>query len=273
MGLILEARDLSFAYPGGRTIFSGLDLTAAAGEIVCILGPNGTGKSTLVKCLAGLYRPLAGSLSLAGREAGTLGRAAVARIAAYVPQLHQGVFAFSVFEVVLMGRAPHLGFFGAPGRRDREVADRAIAALGIEHLAGKPYTDLSGGERQLVLFARILAQEPRLLLLDEPTSHLDFGNQVQVLALIRRLADQGLAVIMTSHFPDHAFLTSRTVAVMAGGRFMAVGRPGEVVTEERLAAVYGVDVRIVNLDGYGTVCVPLLPEARESPLNLARRSA
>ena len=268
MGLILEASDLAFSYGGGPTIFSGLNLTAGAGEIVCILGPNGTGKSTLIKCLAGLNRPTAGRVRLAGKDSSALSRAAIARVAAYVPQLHQGVFAFSVFEVVLLGRAPHLGFFGAPGRRDREAAQLAIAALGIEHLADKAYTELSGGERQLVLFARILAQEPKLLLLDEPTSHLDFGNQIQVLALISRLADQGLAVVMTSHFPDHAFLTSRTVAVMAGGRFVAVGKPAEVVTEERLAEVYGVNVRIATLPGYGTVCVPLLPEACDGPFPL-----
>lgn len=264
MGVILETAGLGFRYARRKDdVFTNIDMRIDAGEVFCILGPNGIGKSTLLKCLAGIQHATSGRVSLLGRDLAAYSRSEAARVIAYVPQMHQGAFAFSVFDAVLMGRAPHVGAFSAPNARDRRIAAEAIEAMGIGHLADKPYTEISGGERQLVLFARILAQEPQLLLLDEPTSHLDFGNQVQVLALVQELAAKGMAVVMTSHFPDHAFLVSHHAAIMTAGGFAAQGAPKDVVTEASLSTAYGAAVRLFDLDGYGRICVPLLPDMDE----------
>ncbi len=265
MGVTLEARGASYAYPGagtgartgGKPVFSGLDLAAVPGEVFSILGPNGAGKSTLLACLAGLRPVSAGKILLAGRDLTSYPRAEAARIMAFAPQAHQAVFAFTALDVVLMGRAPHLGLFASPGRKDRDIAHEALAAMGVDHLADTPYTETSGGQRQLILFARILAQKPRILLLDEPTSHLDFGNQIQTLVLIRKLADQGMAVIMTTHFPGHAFFADGRAAILSGGRFTATGRPREALTEKALSAAYGVAVRLADVPGCGRICAPL----------------
>ncbi|WP_027184658.1 ABC transporter ATP-binding protein [Desulfovibrio inopinatus] len=261
MGVIMEAQNIGFGYDGSQDrVFDRLSFAIHPGDVFCILGPNGTGKSTLLKCLAGIEPVSSGHVVLQNRNIATLSRAETARIIAYVPQSHQSLFAFTVFDVVVMGRAPHIGVLSSPSQKDYEIADKAITAMGITHLRDKQYTNISGGERQLVLFARILAQEPKVLLLDEPTSHLDFGNQVQVLALVKQLAERGIAVIMTTHFPDHAFLVGHETAIMASGRFMVQGPPHEVVTASRLSDVYAAEVRLVDIEGYGRICVPLLPD-------------
>jgi len=262
MGVNLAALGASYAYPGAPPesppVFSGIDMEAKPGEVFSILGKNGAGKSTLLACLAGL-RPLrSGKVLVNGRDMAALARGEIARTIAYAPQAHQAVFAFTALEAVLMGRAPHLGYFASPGRRDREIALESLRAMGVDHLADKPYTETSGGERQLILFARILAQEPQILLLDEPTSHLDFGNQVQTLERIRKLADQGMAVVMTTHFPGHAFLARGRAAILSGGRFTAMGKPEEALTEETLREAYGVPVRLADIPGCGRVCAPRL---------------
>jgi len=167
------------------------------------------------------------------------------------------VFPFPVREFVLMGRAPHLELFSSPCKDDYAKADEAIDLVGIHKIADKPVNEISGGEYQLAMIARALAQEPEVLLLDEPTSHLDFGNQIRVLEIIDRLASNGLSVIMSSHFPDHAFLTSNNVAIMQHGSFIAYGLAEDVVTEENLKETYGVDVSITySRDVERHVCVP-----------------
>ncbi len=260
MGVILQVDGLGFRYgKSTEPVFADLDMQIKQGEVFCILGPNGIGKSTLLKCLAGIELASSGNVRLLERNLSDYSRSQAARVIAYVPQMHQGAFAFTVFDAVLMGRAPHVGPFSAPSANDRRIAQEVIESMGIGHLADKPYTEISGGERQLVLFARILAQEPQLLLLDEPTSHLDFGNQVQVLALVQQLAERGMAVVMTSHFPDHAFLVSHQAAIMTNGGFEIQGDPRDVITEARLTAAYGAAVKLYDLDGYGRVCVPMLP--------------
>ncbi len=258
---MIKAANLAFRYSRTSSwVFQQADLEVSSGQVLCILGPNGIGKSTLLKCLAGLHRPQTGSIRLAGRQLDQMSRAAIARLVAYVPQFHSPVFAFSVEQVVLMGRAAHLGAFSTPGPEDNEKARSALTELGIGHLASRPYTELSGGERQLVMFARVLAQEARILLLDEPTSHLDFGNQAKVLALIRDLARRGMAVVMTSHFPDHAYWIAEQAAVLHGGRLSSPGIPQEVVTGQKLQEIYGIKVRLFQQDGR-TICTPILPES------------
>ena len=256
MAVALEARGLGYGYPG-RAVGRGLELALAAGEVLCVLGPNGGGKTTLFRTLLGLLEAQAGEVRIEGAPLGALPRAEVARRMGYVPQGSVAQFAFTVRDAVLMGRTAHVGLFAAPGAADRAAADAAIATLGIAALADRVITELSGGERQLAMIARALAQGARVLVLDEPTASLDFGNQVRVLREIRRLAAEGYAVVFSSHDPSHAFLAAGRVLLLARGGMLRQGAPGEVITAENLRAVYGVEVRVATLDG-ARVCLPVL---------------
>ena len=239
--------------------FTGIDFTLQRGEIFCILGPNGCGKTTLLKCLAGIFPLDNGTIALSDQTTTATGIGAMSKFIGYVPQQHQPIFPFSVFDVVLAGRAPHLQVWQSPGAADREIAEVAIESLGIAHLQNKLYTHISGGERQLVIFARALAQQPKLLLLDEPASHLDFGNQIRVLHLIDKLAADGMPIIMTTHFPNHAFSVATRVALMKHGRFLETGTSEQVVTEANMEKVYGVKVRVLDIESMDNrkICVPL----------------
>lgn len=257
----LEARALAYGYRGhpvGRDVSLVLD----AGEVLCLLGPNGGGKTTLFKTLLGLIPRQGGEILLDGRDLATLERRAVARAVAYVPQAGTGYFPFSVREVVLMGRTAHLPAFGVPSRRDLDAAEAAIERLGLAHLADAAFTRISGGERQLALIARALAQDTRLLVMDEPTASLDFGNQVKVLAQVLALARSGIGILLSTHDPDHAFLCGDRVALLHHGTLAALGPPQHVLTPAALRAAYGVDVRIETIVSPGhparQVCVPAL---------------
>ncbi len=256
----LTVSDARFHYDSdGTSGFRNVTFSLEDGEVMSILGPNGCGKTTLLKCLNRLIKLGAGSVALNGRNLSRLPRAEIARCIGYVPQLHQPVFPFRVLDTVVLGRAPHLGLLASPGRDDIKIAEESLDTMGIYHLRDKPYTQLSGGERQLVIFARVLAQHPSLLLLDEPTSHLDFGNQVRLLRIVDRLAATGLPIIMTSHFPDHAFLVSSKVALMKQGEFIGMGTPDAVITDTNLEQVYDIQVKVVNVDSgvNRKVCVPV----------------
>jgi iron complex transport system ATP-binding protein len=256
--MILDVNNIGYSYPGSGPVFSGISFSLEEKEILCILGPNGIGKSTLIRCLANLYQPGSGSICLRGKEMSALKQVDVAKVIGYVPQAHEIIFPFSVREFVLMGRAPHLAAFSSPKKDDYRKADEKIGLVGIEKIADKPVNEISGGEFQLAMIARALTQEPSILLLDEPTSHLDFGNQIRVLDIIDQLAEDGLAVIMSSHFPDHAFLSSTKVAIMQNGAFMAYGDAGEVITEENLMRTYGIVVKVEYSGNAGRqVCIPL----------------
>jgi iron complex transport system ATP-binding protein len=254
----LEARELGFGYPG-RAIGRGAAFTLDAGEVVCLLGPNGCGKTTLFKTLLGLLVPQAGAVLIDGQDLALWSRERRARSLAYVPQAHTSFFPFSVLDTVLMGRTAHLGLFAVPSARDREAALAALDGLHIGALAAADYTRISGGQRQLVLVARALAQEARCMVMDEPTASLDFGNQVMVLARIRALSARGIGVIMSTHAPDHAFACADRVLLMQDGRILAEGEPEAVLTPERLRAVYGVEVCISRIPGLDRpVCAPKL---------------
>jgi iron complex transport system ATP-binding protein len=245
----IRLQGATFSY-GEHQVFHGLDLEAGHGDIVCLLGPNGCGKTTLLYCMSGLQRLQSGKVWLGGRDIASLGEVERARTLGFVFQEHHILFPYTVLDVVRMGRAPHLGLFEMPTQRDTEIADAALETVGMEALRLKRYTEISGGERQLALIARALAQEPSVLLLDEPTSHLDFGNQILVLETIARLTqERGLSVLMATHVPDHALFIASQVAMMKDGRFLAVGAPQEVVTEQNLHALYGIGVKIVSVAG------------------------
>ena len=240
----LEARDLSYGYDG-TPVGEGVDLDLAGGEIVCLLGPNGGGKTTLFRTLLGVLPPIAGEVKAAGRPLSGWSRRDLARLLGYVPQAHAGLFAFTVEDVVLMGRTARRGLFAAPSRRDRDAARSALERLGIDRLASRVYTQISGGERQLTLIARALAQEVEVLILDEPTASLDFGNQLRVLAEVRRLRDAGIGVLMSTHQPAHALAVADRIALLKSGRVVAQGPPRETATPERLARLYGADLEVV----------------------------
>ena len=253
----LEVESLSYGYPG-HPVGHGISFTVAAGEVLCVLGRNGEGKSTLFKTVLGLLPPRAGTLRVDGEPVVGWNPRRRALNFGYVPQNSGGTFPFTVAELVLMGRTAHRGPFAAPSAADREAAREAIALLGIAHLAEREWLHVSGGERQLALVARALAQNPRILVLDEPTASLDFGNQVRVLDAVRGLAEaRALSVLLSTHHPEQAFACADRVAVLAGGELLRIGLPAEVVTPETLRACYAVDVAVLPVaDDRYRVCVP-----------------
>jgi len=252
----LAARALVFGY-GATAIGRDVDIDVRAGEVLCLLGPNGSGKTTLFKTLLGLLPPLAGRVLLDGLPMAELSRQDVARRVAYVPQAHSAQFPFRVIDMVVMGRTAHLGLFAAPTQQDRQRAEEALALLGIADLAEREYTRISGGQRQLALVARALVQDAPAIVMDEPTANLDFGNQVIVLSEVKRLAARGLAVLLSTHDPDHAFSIASRVALLDAGRFLDQGSPQAVLTPDRLKVVYGVDVTVDRLPSGQTVCSPV----------------
>jgi iron complex transport system ATP-binding protein len=242
---LVQLHEASFRY-GERTILRDLNLDVHRGEILSVLGPNGCGKTTLLRCIAGALTPSHGSVRVGGREVGSLAAPARARRIGFLFQDHTASFPFAIHDVVLMGRAPHLGFFGFPGPRDRALAEKALERVGMLHLKDQPYTRVSGGERQLVLLARILVQEPDLILLDEPTAHLDLRNQVLTLRMVRSLAADGMTMIMTTHDPNHSLWFGGRAALMKAGRFVAVGPAQNVMTEATLTSTYDVAVTVFS---------------------------
>ncbi len=242
----LSTDRLTFAYRPGRDVLSEVTLSLRPGEVLFVLGANGSGKTTLLECLAGLRPPRRGRVLLGGEPADALSPGARARRVGLVPQIHEPIFDYTVGDVVLMGRAPHLGLFARPGRRDRQAVDRALAAVGLSGLRDRVYTEISGGERQLALIARGLAQGAACLLMDEPAAHLDPHHQFGVFAAVAGLADDGFAFVVTSHQPNHALLYADRVAFLVDGRIEVQGTPEEAVTEETLASAYGIDFELVR---------------------------
>lgn len=261
--MFLSTTDLAFGYrrtPVGRDV----TLSVARGEVLCLLGPNGCGKTTLFKTMLGLLPAQGGRLELEGRAVASFSRAEFARRVGYVPQAHAVTFPFRVIEMVLMGRASRIDTFATPSQKDHAAARGALETLGIARLGDRLFTEISGGERQMALIARALAQEPDMLVMDEPTASLDFGNQARVLEKIRALSAAGLAIVLSTHDPGHAFACADRVALMKQGRIVALGTPEEVVTAQTLKNLYGVDVAVAFLEAAGRhVCAPTLPRPTE----------
>lgn len=237
MSTAIQANGLVIGHQG-HAISKPLDFALGTREILCVLGPNGCGKSTLFKTLIGLLPAINGELNILGTPMQQWTRRTFARRVGYVPQAQEGMFPFTVEEMVLMGRTAHLGRFSVPGKSDRHIANRCLEQLNIAHLRDNPYTRISGGERQLTLIARALAQEPELLVMDEPTASLDFGNQIRVLDHIQQLGHQGIAILISTHQPDHALQIADRVALFRDGTIHHLGVPSETITAGRLAWLY-----------------------------------
>lgn len=254
--MMISIRSLYFKHKGiQEDILKGISFNAEKGSITTILGPNGSGKTTLFKCIAGLWKYYQGEIYFDGKPIDKLSFRKRARIFSLVPQEHEPPFPYSVFDVVLMGRASYVSVFSSPGKRDYEMTESALKIVGIEQLRYKPYTKISGGERQLTLIARALAQDTPVMLLDEPTSHLDFRNQINVLKKIREIVrDRALVVIMTLHDPNLAGLFSDKVVVINSGTKIAEGKPDEIITEKLIKNVYDVEVRKSNINGQSMIC-------------------
>ncbi|MDY5137654.1 ABC transporter ATP-binding protein [Actinotignum timonense] len=239
---MLKADNLGHHYRGGPWLFRGVELEARPGEVLTVLGPNARGKTTLLTCLAGVRTPVEGTV----HSDGPIG---------YVPQSHAANHQFTVHDMVLMGRARTMRVFASPSAADSEAAWEALERVGIAHLGGATYAELSGGQRQLTLIARALVATPSTLILDEPTSALDLRNQRRVLTIIRTLAAEGLAIIMTTHDPAHAFLTSRTTLVMDADD-LSIGETARQLTETRLSTLYRTPIRVRDVPvDRGSQCV------------------
>ncbi|MDY0341082.1 MAG: ABC transporter ATP-binding protein [Coriobacteriia bacterium] len=259
--MMLDVCDLRCGY-GKTEVIHGASLTVERGEFVCVIGANGCGKTTLLKALLGVLKPTGGSITIDGKDVTTMHEKEVARHLAYIPQAHIPPFPFTVADMVLLGRTPYINRLSVVSDRDRMVAYRALRLLSIEHLGSRIYTQLSGGQEQLVLIARALAQEPDILIMDEPTASLDFGNQQMVLSRMSALAAMGMSLLMVTHSPDHALLCADRVLVMDEGEIVGDGPPEEVITSESLCRIYKSNARVLDVEvapgQRASVCVPLI---------------
>lgn len=252
----VEVRNLSFHY-GQRQILDQINFKAEKGQLYSVIGPNGVGKSTLFQCVLGLKDTYKGAILLAGQDLKAMTINDIAKQIAFIPQSHYPSFDFTVMEMVLMGTTVQVSPFSRPGKNQIKLVDQALERIGIAHLSGRSYTRISGGERQLVLLARALVQATDVLLLDEPTANLDYGNQVRVMTQIKSLTQEGYTVIQSTHHPDQTFLFSDQVLAMKEGRIIASGDPERVLTEELIHTLYATEVNIQSLyDNKVRVCIP-----------------
>lgn len=255
--IVYEVRNISFSYPGyAKKVLDGASLMLRRGEVLCILGPNGAGKTTLLNCMAGLLTPDSGEIILCGKPLSGMKEKEIASLAGLVPQLHNPVFDYSVRDFVLMGRAPHTGLFSHPSEEEEKQVSDVLESMGLAHLADKSYLDISGGERQQLLIARAIVQEPEVVLFDEPTAHLDYGNQHRVLKRVKQMAVEGYSVVITTHNPDHALLLADKAAIVRRDGTVTQGDSSEILTEQMLSEVYGMDIMIRYIEELGrTACL------------------
>ena len=226
-------RNVSFATQGG--------------DFLSILGPNGVGKSTLFRCILGLLKPSSGSILLDGKPIAQYSSVQLARHIAYIPQSHNPMFNFSVQDMVLMGTTAQMGQFSLPRQEQQEQVACALERLGIAHLRDRGYGSISGGERQLALIARGIAQKAKILVLDEPCANLDFGNRIRVMQTLQNLVQDGYCVVQSTHDPDQAYLYSTRILALQGGQVLACGEPKEVYTSQLVSSLYGVEVEVCQV--------------------------
>jgi len=254
---VISVSDLRFSY-GVDFGLRDISLTVERGNVTTLLGPNGCGKTTLLKCVNALLTPEEGMVKINDGDVFKMSRGELARLVGFVPQSHIPSFPYSVGDVVLMGRVSRMSMFQQPSRLDYAKAENAIETVGLSALKDRPYTQISGGERQLSLIARAIAQEPAALLLDEPTAHLDFKNQFMVPQMVRKVAkERGMAVVMSLHDPNQAMLFSDIIALISSGRLVSIGKPEEVISPESIKQLYGIDTEIIVHNGRKLV-LPLI---------------
>lgn len=259
----LEARSVHFRR-GERVILREVTIGLRPGEIVALLGANGAGKSTLFRLMLGLIKPASGEIRLDNVPLARFSRRALARHVAYVPQVHAAPFPYSVHDVVLLGRLAESGVFRAPRAADRAAAVDVLQRLAITHLANRPYTEISGGERQLTLIARALAQGASILVMDEPLTGLDYGYQVRLLQHLSDLARDGHSILLSTHNPEHAIQAATRVAVLRDGAIIADGSPAETITPSLIRTLYGVEVSTLTSAEGRMVLLPAIAHARNS---------
>ena len=251
---MIQVQDLHFAYKKHK-VLKGIDFDLHKGEVISLLGPNGCGKSTLIRLVLKLL-DAEDKIKIQGRSLQEYSHKEIASHIAYIPQYHNVPFNYSVLEMVVMGRISKLGFFASPSKKDYEIASLALERVGISKLKERPFGQLSGGQKQLVLLARAIAQEVNVFIMDEPVNGLDYGNQIRLLELINSLAGEGYTFLKTTHYPDHALLVSSRVVVMHEGKIIANGTPEEVIHSEMIENVYGIKAEIITHDTHKR-CVPL----------------
>ena len=239
----IEARNLFFSY-GGADVLKDLSFSAEAGELVAVLGPNGVGKSTFFGCLLGFLRPRTGEVLAEGKPIRGMSPRELASLIAYIPQYAPQTFNYTVLDLVTMGMTNQIPLFSSPKPEHRQKAMAALESLGIAHLADRGSGSISGGERQLALLARALVQEAKVLIMDEPTANLDYGNSFRVMERVRELTRSGMTVIFSTHEPNHAFRYAGRVLALKGGSVLADGVPAEALQEETLSTLYGIDVAV-----------------------------
>jgi iron complex transport system ATP-binding protein len=261
---IIEVKKTSFSY-GHQRVLENIDLTVNEGEIFCLFGPNGCGKTTLIQCLLGILRPSAGTIKLRSRDIRNMKTVEIARELAYIPQIHEKPFPYKVIDVVLMGRVSYTGLFSLPKKEDRKTAEEALEMVGMLEFRDKPYTQISGGETQLVMVARALTQKTPVLIMDEPTAHLDFRNELTFLETIVRLVrDTKITVVMATHFPNHAFYfenssTKSQVALMNDRMFYAQGTPDDVLTELNMYNIFNIKSKLISHEWEGESFKQIFP--------------
>ena len=261
----VEISGLGFSYGRGGHRLTDVSLSVHEAEVCILLGPNGAGKTTLLRCVLGLLTPEHGTIRVAGTDIADLSARELARRVAYVPQTSTITFPFTTLDIAVMGRTPHLSVTATPSGADRRAALATLAGLGIDHLADRSFALLSGGERQLTLIARALVQQAPVLILDEPTAALDYGNEVHLMSVVAELAAAGRSVLMTTHQPDHALTYATRAVLMRHGAIVADGSPADVVTSESLSELYGTPIHVarVALPGpgarYARTCIPVVP--------------
>lgn len=256
----LEVRDVSCGYQEKQPILKNISFDITSGDICCILGPNGVGKSTLFKTILHLLPVLEGKICIDGEDTAKWNPKKVSSVMAYVEQAHIPTFPYLVKDIAMLGRLGQISSLGQPSKHDYEVVEQALETVGIRHLRDKVYTDISGGERQLLMIARALAQEPKILILDEPTANLDYGNMILVMECIRELAKQGLCIIFTTHMPDQAFMCNAKTLLLFRNDPFVFGDAVQIITEKNLYEAYHANIQILEiLDKAGNpirICTP-----------------
>ena len=253
MKAVIQVRDTAFSY-GGPPVFEHVCLDIYPGRICCLMGMNGCGKSTLIDCILGVNECSSGQVLIAGEPAEKMKPTDIAKQISYVPQVHDRTFPYLVRDIVLMGRTAYQKGLAAPGHEDMVRCEEALARCGISHLADRPYTQISGGEMQMVMLTRALVQDTPVIIMDEPTAHLDFRNEQIFLETVADLVkNRSIGAVMATHSPNQAFYFENVgldiqVALMADTSIRALGKPSEVLNEEMLQEVYGMDVRIADID-------------------------